>query len=542
LGAGGPLGTSGGHYRIDYSLNHSDGFIERDDRQLHNLTTALAWDFGAKVDVQVSFDVQHDDIDVSYWGTPLVPTGSALDPIEGVVATPDNRTVDRAMSRINYNAGDGVTRLTNRWTQARLQWRPAPGILVRNDVYHTHSDREWKNAEAYSFDPTTDLIERDRFFVSHGVSLTGNRLAVSAKRPLGGFANSFLAGLDVSSMEFLRVPRYRGGVDFVDRFNSSPGVFGPLQPQSYTTQDVNTQAFFVEDYFSLRSDLKVALSARGERIDADHGSFDFAPGQSVTKNPSGGTPVAEEMFGRVFTPFTWKAGLIYDTRANLSLYGHVATSANPADSDLVFGVADFDLATGRQVEVGARQTLFRGAEWTAAYYWLERRNVLTQTGPETSAPVGRQSTRGVELSFGIRPVERWRLRATAAFLNPRYDDFKEVIDDVLVSRDGFRPPNSPKAVLDFQTSVRLGSRIPVEIGGSHHYVGDRFNGLDNSVSMLGYGVTDGFAAVTIGRSRITGRVRNLFDVDYANWGSQFYSTQVSLGAPRSAEIDLSVRF
>jgi iron complex outermembrane recepter protein len=92
------------------------------------------------------------------------------------------------------------------------------------------SDREWKNAESYSFNAATNLLDRDRFFVSHGVSLVGNRLDVSVKRPVGGFANSFLAGLDVSAMEFLRVPRYRGDVDAVDPLNPAPGVFGPLTP------------------------------------------------------------------------------------------------------------------------------------------------------------------------------------------------------------------------------------------------------------------------------------------------------------------------
>ncbi|HVQ13180.1 MAG TPA: TonB-dependent receptor, partial [Vicinamibacterales bacterium] len=487
-------------------------------------------------------DIQHDDFDVSYWGTPIVPSTFALDPIGGVIETPDGRTIDRRMSRLNYNANDVVTKLDNKWTQFKVLWKPAEDVAVRNDVYYSLSDREWKNAEAYSFNSATNLIDRDRFFVSHGVTLVGNRFDTSVNRSLGGFANRFLAGLDVSAMEFLRIPRYRGDVDSVDPLNPVPGVFGPLEPFGYTTQNVNTAAFFVEDYFSLRSDLKLALSARAERIDADHGAFDFAPGESVTEDPSGGTPIPEETFGRVFTPFTWKAGLIYDTRSNLSLYGHVATSADPADADLVFGVQDFDLATGRQIEVGAKQSLAHGVEWTAAYYWLVRKNVLTQTSPTTSDAVGQQSTKGVEFSLGARPVERWQIRATATALDAQYDDFKETVDDVLVSRDGNRPPNVPNVVIDLQSSVRFGGRRPVEVGGVYRYVGERFNGLDNSVRMLGYNRADAFAIWRIDRIQITGRVRNLFNEDYANWGSQFYTTQVSLGAPRSGEIEVGFRF
>jgi len=543
LGAGGPLGDSGAHYRIDYGLNTSDGFIDRNERTLSNLTSALAWDLSSTFNLQVSFDIQHDDFDVSYWGTPLVPATFALEPIDGVIETPDGRTIDRRMSRLNYNASEVVTKLDNTWTQVKAQWQPAQGTAVRNVFYHSLSDRAWKNAEAYSFNSATNLIDRDRFFVSHGVTLVGNRFDTSVSRPLGGFANRFLAGFDVSAMEFLRVPRYRGDVDSVDPLTPSPGVFGPLQPLGYTTQHVNTAAFFVEDYFSLRSDLKLALSARAERIDADHGAFVFGPGESVTTDPSGGTPIPDETFGRVFTPVTWKAGLIYDTASSVSVYGHVATSADPADADLVFGVQDFDMATGRQVEVGAKQSLAHGLEWTAAYYWLVRKNVLTQTSPTTSDAVGQQSTRGIEFSFGARPIDRWQIRATATALDAQYDDFKETVDDVLVSRDGNQPPNVPNVVVDLQTSVRLGGRRPaVEVGGVYRYVGERFNGLDNSVRMLGYNRADAFAIWTIDRLQLTGRVRNLFDEDYANWGSQFYTTQVSLGAPRSAEIELGFRF
>jgi iron complex outermembrane recepter protein len=542
LGAGGPIGQTGVQYRVDYSLNQSDGFVQRNGRNLYNLTSALAWQISPAWDVQLSFDTQHDDFDVAYWGTPLVTAAFATEPISGVVETIDNRTVDRRMSQINYNAGDVVTQLDTDWTQAKLQWRPAAGIAVRNSFYYSRSDREWKNAESYSFDPATSLINRDRFFVSHGVSLVGNRLDVSVRRPIGGFANRFFAGVEVNAMQFDRVPFFVGNVDTVDPLNPAPGVFGPLTPTMYTVQNVDTAAFFAEDYFSIRSDLKLAVSARAERIDANRGAFTFAPGQSVTRHPSNGTPISAQTFGRIFTPFTWKTGLIYDLRSSLSLYTHVATSADPANADLVFSVANFDLATGTEIEVGAKQTLPRGAEWTVATYRLIRKNILTPTSPTTSEAVGQQSSRGVEASFSMRPIARWHVRATVAALNGRFDDFKQTVAGVLVSRDGNRPPNVPNFVLDLQSSIRLGDRRPVELGAAYHHIGDRFNGLDNSVRMLGYERVDAFAAWTVDHYRITGRIRNLLDAEYANWGSANYTRQISLGAPRSAEIGLSFRF
>jgi iron complex outermembrane receptor protein len=543
LGAGGPLAEKL-HYRIDYSLNQSDGFIKRTPSTLHNLTSALAWDVTPTFDLQISFDVQRDDFHSSYWGTPIVPASFAASPITGVIQTADNQTIDRRLSRINYDVADDVTDLNAYWTQAKAQWQPAPGISVRNGFYRSTSDREWKNAETYAFNAVTNQIDRDRFFVSHEVTLVGNRLDLSVKRPVGAFANRFLAGFEVSAMEFDRVPFYRGGVDTVDPLSPAAGEFGPLVPKQYTVQHVNTAAFFAEDYFSIRSDLKLATSIRAERIDADHKGFTFGPGESVITHPTGGTLNTDDAFGRIFTPVTFKVGLIYDVKSDTSLYGHYATAADPVNADLVYDKpANFDLAHGQEVEVGVKQTLARHvAEWTAAYYWIERRNLLTQTSPTSADAVGKQSSRGVELSLALRPIDRWQIQASAALLDARFDDFHETTGAGLVSRDGNRPPNIPNKVASLRTSFRFGDRRPLEVGAAYHYVGDRFNGLDNSVRMLGYGLVDAQAGWSIDRYRITARARNILNKDYAAWGSNYYTTQVTLGAPRSGDISLGFRF
>ena len=543
LGAGGPIGQSSVHYRADYSLNESDGYIDRTPSTLHNLTTAIAWDASSAFDVQLSFDASSSDFS-SYWGTPLVPIASAVDPIEGIVDTDANETIDRPMSRVNYNAdGDIVTEMTTYWTQARLRYQPTTGVTIRNTTYYTPSDREWRNSEFYDFNPETNMVDRDRFFVSHHVTLTGNRTDLAVTRPIGRLANRFLAGLEVSAMRFDRVPFFRGGVDSVDRFNPTPGVFGPLTPTFYSQQEVDTAAFFVEDYLSLRSNVKVALSLRAEHLDVNH--FEFSSSTGVpTHRPSGGELDAASSFGRVFTPVTWRAGLIYDARPGLNLYANVATSADPVNADLIYGAPEnFDLSRGVQAEVGVRQAYASGrGEWTVAYYWIERRNLLTATSPISADAVGKQSSRGVELSAIVRPTTRWQLQGTAALLDARFDEFEQNIGGVLVSRNGNRPQNIPNVVVDLRTSYRFGDQRPVDVTALYRHVGDRFNGLDNSARMLGYDVVDLFATWTLESYHITARVRNLFDEQYASWGSNYYTAQVSLGMPRAAEVVLGFRF
>ena len=531
LGAGGPVGDNGLHYRVDYSLNESDGFINNTPSTLQSLTSALAWDSSSTMRTQVSFDVLDDDI-TSYWGTPLVPESFASEPLAGVVRTDANETIDRRMSRVNYNVGDDVMQSTAFLTRVKNEWRATPGVLLRNEFYHLSAEREWKNAETYGFNAETNLIDRDRFFVAHDQSFVGYRVDVEVDQPVGGYANRFVAGLDINSVDFVR-PSFFTRADSVDPFNPVAGAFGPLTPAEQIA-DIATVAFYAEDYFPIRSNLKIGGSIRAERIDLDRQLFDREG--NLDPGPS---------FARVFTPFTWKTGLIYDVRPNASIYGHFGTAADPVGTDLflVDSSENFDLATGRQFEIGTKQTLPRGlGEWTAAYYWVERKDFLVQTSLIAAEPVGQQSSRGVELSASLEPVSRWQLHANLAFVDAQFDEFNQVVGDDLVSREGNRPFNVPRVVVGLWSSYRFGDRQPVVVGGSYRHVSDRFSTVDNSIRLLSYDVADLFATWLVGQHSVTVRVRNLFDEDYAIWGDNFYPTQVLLGQPRSAEVNVGFSF
>jgi iron complex outermembrane recepter protein len=86
--------------------------------------------------------------------------------------------------------------------------------------------------------------------------------------------------------------------------------------------------------------------------------------------------------------------------------------------------------------------------------------------------------------------------------------------------------------------------LPVEIGMSARYVGDRYNSDANTVIMNAYTVADAYVFVDIPKyffpavdqTRVTFRVRNLFNREYAVWGDPFYPDQILLGAPRTYEL------
>lgn len=86
---------------------------------------------------------------------------------------------------------------------------------------------------------------------------------------------------------------------------------------------------------------------------------------------------------------------------------------------------------------------------------------------------------------------------------------------------------------------------------SVRHVGNLFTTDENTVSMLAYTTADLFAFVDLPKgvafpsadtTRVTFRVKNVTDKQYAIWSDPFYPDQIFLGAPRSYEVSASVRF
>ena len=143
-----------------------------------------------------------------------------------------------------------------------------------------------------------------------------------------------------------------------------------------------------------------------------------------------------------------------------------------------------------------------------------------------------------------------KLWGNVAYVESKFINFDFVTGGVPQSYSGNTPPNVPQVVANAGASYRFATAWPVEIGGSLRYVGDRFNFVDNLVTMNEYLLVDAYAFVEIPKqvfnaveqTRITFRVRNLTDKIYASWGDPGYTDQIMLGAPRSFEVAASFKW
>lgn len=534
VGSGGKLGTDKLHYRVDLSYQNSDSFmgVQRTPYTYWNWTSALLYDVTSRLSFEVSFDLTSDR-SKPYFGTPLVPASFATQRVNGVVSTTDGRTVDARMLRQNYNTQDSDMSALTTWTKFKTTWKPIDLIEVRNQAYYYTAKRDWQNAETYTFNAGTQLIDRDRFFVQHDQSIIGDRLEFQLNEPLASFKNRFVTGLDFSYLDFDRPSFFSGAGGSVDPFAPVAGLFGPINRAVQKTR-ITTTGVFAEDQFNLTDKLKLVAGLRHDHIDLDRQLFNTA-----------GVLNTSSSFSWDFNPTTWRAGMVYDLLPYITFYGQYATAADPVGTNIftVRAAENLNLATGAQWEVGVKGDWWnRRVEWTVAYFDIFRKNILTQTSLTEAVNVGRQSSKGVELALAARPTDAWRIQGNVTFLSAKFDEFAELSGGNLVSRNGNRPFNVPQAMANLWSIYRLPTAVPVDLGAALRYVGDRYNDAANTVRMHAYMTADAWVTVPYKSLWFTLRGRNLFDKTYAIWGDNFYPDQVLIGSPRTVELSMMARF
>ena len=233
--------------------------------------------------------------------------------------------------------------------------------------------------------------------------------------------------------------------------------------------------------------------------------------------------------------------MVWDFAPGANLYAQYSTAADPPSG--VLSTASFadvinnsELTSGRQAEVGSKLGFWGGkGTATLALYQITRRNIATQdpNNPGVTMLVGEQSSKGAELSVGLRPSARWQLQANLTHVDARYENFMQGG----VSLAGKTPTNTPATVANLWVGYAITPQLQASAGVRH--VGKMYANAANTQWQSAYTLLDlGLSWKLNKTSTLTGRIRNTTDRVYAaNLGSQAY-----LGAPRTADVTLHVAF
>ena len=549
IGVNGPINESL-WYRVDASQYGSDGFVDRSTSGSSNVTGSLLWRPSPRADLRFSVDYLNDDVG-SYFGTPLLPTEAVVDPLD-VITTTTGEGLDARTRFLNYNVEDPVNDSHQLLLRSDAEIRLNDRVTLRNTLYGFDAERHWQNAEGYVYctsvvDVCTSVGEIQRyygyFFVDHDQKLFGDRVLLDLRTPLGGQENRATVGFEASALDFDRGRGFRRAVsqapgDAVDLLNPVPGTYGPRELRGVSPTLIDSWAFFAEDSVPVTNRVRVMGALRYEAMNLDRVNQDAAG----NVEPSG--------FERAFRWWSWRAGGVVNLRRDLVAYGQYSNAKDPVNANILLVNAnqDFDLTDARQWEVGLKADLDGGrTQVTAAWFDIERDDILERFALDSATTVGGITSRGFELSAAARPTEQARLGANVAWTDatftasPNFDRFA-----------GHTPPNVPKVLTNLWGSYGNIGGVPVEVGGNVRVVGERQANNANTITFNRYALADAYVAWTFGGARLTFNVDNVTDTAYGSWSDIFYlgqtdpsfiySNTLMLGAPRTYSIMLQMGF
>ena len=540
-GSGGSTNVQGLDYRFDISRSSLNGFIDDTDTKTFNVSGQLNYKISENLKIWGAIEYKEDHSN-AYWGTPLVSAAySGPNATHGIVSgtyvSNDNGTnlgpvtIDGRTLTTNYNVANNYVNANELWVRGGFELAINDELTLKSQVYNYDAQRQWQNSEVAAFNSLLNMVDRERFFVAHDQELVGNITDLTWNTKIAGMDNRLVTTVAVSNLDFGRPGAANFPHDDVPLVDPSPGLYGVLTTQNQTAV-INNQSLSFEDRLKITQAFALIGGVRVEGIELGRNSTD------ITGADKAGFP-----FSKDWTPVTGRIGYTWEPIKGMTFYSQYATGADVAANNifLLAGNQPLNLTTSQTYETGVKQLLWGDkAEWSLSLFDIDRQNVYAAAGGMTLNIAGQENAKGVEIAGAIKPTTAWKFWGNFAFVNARYADY----DFAGGSYSGNTPPNVPAVVANAGASYRFDTRLPVEIGMSARYVGDRYNSDANTVIMNAYTVADAYVFVDIPKyffpavdqTRVTFRVRNLFNREYAVWGDPFYPDQILLGAPRTYEL------
>lgn len=515
------------HYaRLDYSRTHTNGYIDRQENGAGNLALSVLSDVNDQLSHTLAIEYLEEQEDSPYWGAPV------LQPLTG------NLHVDKHNRFNNYNVDDGRYEQRTRWLRSITNYRLDDATQLRNTYYHYDGQRDYRNLEVYRYNSDNTAVSRSGAYRQrHDQEVNGNRLELTHTGELFGQASDWAFGLEYSRNKQFIYPlsinsQFGAAVnpngfdpgDFLD----IPGMDAPRTKSRSTWTD--TSSTFVENRTRLTDRLALVTALRYDHIDfevVDH--------------------TARNTLNRRWDAFTGRAGLVYDVSDTASVYTQYSTSAEPPGGTLTSAsigqVGNFDLSTGRQVEVGSKLDFLDGrGSATAAAYQIVRKNISvpSSTLQNTTEQAGQQTSTGIELAASFKVTPQLLAAGNFAWVRAEYDEFNETVGGVVHSRKGKNPVNIPDRVANLWLTYDLSPTW--QVGADARYVSSVYANTANtmwvpSYTVYGLSIKHDLDAHT----ELSARLRNLTDETYARFIHQT-NTQYYLGEPRSLEVAVQWRY
>ncbi|WP_129790675.1 TonB-dependent siderophore receptor [Sphingosinicella sp. CPCC 101087] len=508
------------------AYGRTSGFVEDTDADFLGASLGVEFRPTELLTVDLAIDYSEDAYNTADLGTPLLPASVARDP-SNAASGPGGLVIDRALRETNFNVTDAVLDSDTLWLRSRVRYELSDQLTFTNDLSRYHSDRHFINAEMYSYNAESSLIDRTTGIVTHDIDYWVERPALSGEVRVGGLRDRFTIGAEFSNLEFA-TRRYFGTATSVDPFAPVRGTFpggagAPLPPPNSRAR-VKVASVFGENALNLTPKWLLVAGARYDWIDF---SRHIAPTTD---------------FKREYGALSWRVGTVYDILPKTQVFAQYSRAIVPVGNFLLLSFANsqFDLTHGRSVEAGIKSSFWSDRiDVTLAAYHISQNDIVTRDpgDPRLSIQGGKQSSRGVELSLSAALTRQLRIDANWTRLDARFD---ELIDPGGVSRIGKTPPRIPETVANLFAFYSV-EGLPLTLSAGLRHAGRFYTDNANAIRARGYTTVDAAIGYRFGFGELTLRGRNLTDAFYVDY-TDMLPTQFQVGAPRSVEISLLTRF
>lgn len=526
-----PLGERAAARAI-VSYAGSDGFIDRADKESVTANFGVMLEPSEDLSIFVAAEHFWNTDTAAYWGTPLVPAAVARAPSDLIAA--NGLVLDEVLLDVNFQYQDALVRSDSTWLRSQINWTIGDVWSLRSDLAYNDGDRLWDDAEGYSYNETTQLVDRQPIYIRNFLDFWNARLAATADAELGGRRNRFLVGIEHTYNDHLSVRRF-GLRTPADPYDYVPGVFPEITPENFpgggnfadAGAKIRVSALFVENALNITDHLLLVVGGRVEDMKLERDIRDFNLDTYTA-------------YDRSYSPFTYRAGLVYSLSPRTQIYGQYSAAAAPVGTMVLMSLANtnFELTKGKSAEIGVKSSFLDGrVDLTVSGYEIRQTNIITRDpgNPNVAVQGGEQSSHGVEFALSAAATPQLTLDVNIALVDAQYD---ELLEAGGADRSGNTPTNVPDTVVNLFASYQLRA-LPMKLTAGLRRSSDMFGDTANTVAIDGFTVLDASIGYTFAFGDLTLRVKNLTDELYIEQGG---ARTIYIGAPRTTDLTFRTRF
>lgn len=483
-GAGGAI-TNKLTYRADFGISDQDGWRNAGYSKANGyLALNYALTGHDEFQFQIGASKDHYQLDAG------IPTINGIIPAGVALSTRYNAPQDF----MDYTRNDFQLRYSHSFS---ADTKLTETIAYANDSYHYFS------TETLTLTPAQDSVQRGYFNFNTSLKPLQNTLELSSVWHTGAIEQKFTFGNSLNYLNWKQLrdnnlPENATTVSAINPVETQPDIVIANDTRKILTE--LSTSFYLQDWIKFSSKLKGLIGLRYDYFDGK-----YRTDKLVTDDFVNGTASS-----RKTNAFTYRAGLVYEPVAAVSIYGSYSNYFKPARQ---LPVNDIVLKpeTGHMSELGAKVVLTDKLSSTTSAYYIEKSDIIIGKGAGVYDQAGKAVSKGVEEDLTYTPNAHLSVIAGYSYTDAR---FKDYVEGGGLNLKGNRLFYAPDHQANLWATYRFAKHMEdngfnVSLGGN--LIGNSYADNENTVKLLSYTIINAAIHYQFKHAEIGLNVNNVFN-------------------------------